>query len=151
MRFDRAAAVAVGLWLAAVGAPLAATGQAAADARKAKFKAIGADFKAVNDAVRSERTDAAKLLPAVLRMEASAAELMSWFPAGSGSDRARTRAEPAVWSDAAGFRAAAGAFRAETGKLEQAVRAGKAGAIQAQARALGQTCASCHAKFRAKE
>lgn len=151
MRFERAAAVAVGLWLAVVGASLAATGQAAADARKAKFKAIGADFKVVNDAVRADGADMAKLLPAVRRMEAAAAELTSWFPAGSGSDSARTRAKPAVWSDAAGFRAAAGAFRAETGKLEQAVRAGKAGGVQAQARALGQACASCHAKFRAKE
>jgi len=67
-----------------------------------------------------------------------------------GSDGGNTRALPAIWKDAAGFRAASDRFVADTAKLVAAARAGDEKAIRTQIAEVARTCSSCHDNFRAK-
>jgi|JI7StandDraft_1071085.scaffolds.fasta_scaffold421210_1 cytochrome c556 len=75
----------------------------------------------------------------------------SMFPAGTGPDKVKTDALPAVWTDAAGFKAASDAFTVETGKLMASVDAGDLAAAGEQMRAVGKACGGCHDKFRVEE
>lgn len=151
--FRRLTASVVGVMCVAIACSASAAGSGASDiaARKAKFKAMGADFKSVNENVRAKKLDAATLLPAVRRVQAAAGALPTWFPAGSGPASGPTHAKDAVWTNGKDFAAAAQNFRSEADKLEQVVRLQNTSAIPDQLRAVGQTCATCHAKFREKD
>ena len=73
------------------------------------------------------------------------------FPAGSGPESgAKTDAKPEIWSDAAGFAAAAKALQDESAKLVALVDAGDAAGARTQAGAVGQSCGGCHQKYRVK-
>lgn len=71
------------------------------------------------------------------------------FPPGSDHGD-NTKALPAIWSDPAGFHAAADHFIGEANKLATLATADDAAAIPAQVKAVGQACLACHKKFKAK-
>ncbi len=68
------------------------------------------------------------------------------FPAGS--DKAPTKALPAVWSDPTGFRKAASDFVETAEKLTQLAKAGDAEGVAAQVKVVGDACAACHRTYR---
>lgn len=70
------------------------------------------------------------------------------FPAGSGPDRVKTDALPAVWTDAAGFAAAAARLQSESGRLDAAARAGAPGSLRQPAANVGKACTACHEGYR---
>lgn len=72
----------------------------------------------------------------------------SLFPAGS--DKGTTKALPAIWSDAAGFKKAATALAAGGEALAVAAKAGDAAAVGVAVKAIGDACGACHKDFRAK-
>ena len=75
--------------------------------------------------------------------------LPSLFPEGTGSDKMKnTNAKPDIWTDPAGFQAAAAAYRDGTAAMQAAVNTGDAAKIQAAATDLGKACVGCHTKFR---
>lgn len=126
--------------------------QMAVDARKAGFKALGGSFKSVNDLLRANDPDRASLARKVREVGVAARRLPHWFPSGSGpSAGISTRTKDKVWSDAAAFRTVAVAMVTEADKLGMFVRKGDMDAAREQARTLGQTCAGCHSRFRAKD
>jgi cytochrome c556 len=70
------------------------------------------------------------------------------FPAGS--DKGETKALPTVWSDSAGFQAAAKNADAAYDKLATAAGSGDLAAVTAAFGDTGKACGACHDKFRAK-
>ena len=124
----------------------------AVEARKVRYREFGAAFKAVNDQLRSGTLIKITLRSAARTISRGSADQYFWFPVGSDT-RAdpKTRALPAIWSNPDGFRQAQGNFQRQANQFLQAVEAGDANQIGAQAKALGQTCAACHHTFRAEE
>lgn len=78
----------------------------------------------------------------------------STFPPGSdnpaGSDRGKTRALPAIWTDRAEFEQKAANFVAAAEKLSTIARSNDAQEFAQQVKVVGDACDACHTKFRAK-
>lgn len=155
MRFGRqqARGLALVLGLAVAGGALAQTAaQKAVTTRQAGYKQMGAAFKAINDELKADKPNATLIATNAKKMSDLAAQVPAWFPKGSGPEAGvKTRAKPEIWSDAAGFGAAARALQPETVKMQQLAMAGNLDGVRAQVRATGGACKGCHDKFRGPE
>ena len=124
-------------------------GGKAAAARHNNFRQVGGAFKAINDELKKDAPDQAVLASQSGKLRALAVQVPSWFPKGSGPESGvKTEARAQVWSDAAGFSAAANRFQVESSKLNQFSAAGDIAGARNQARAVGATCKGCHDKYR---
>lgn len=142
-------ALAVGLAGAATAQAPTTPGAKAAAARKENFKQLGAAFKSYNDELRKGGSDKAVLTAAAAKVRTASGQIPTWFPKGSGREAFPTsEAKAEVWTDAAGFAAAAKNFQTEAAKLQTATASGDLDAIKAQARATGGACKACHDKYR---
>ncbi len=134
------------------GPPPKTPGGKAAWQRHDNFKAQGAAFKAILDELKKDPPDQAVLTTNANKLKASSIALPSWFPKGSGPESGvKTDAKAEVWTDAAGFAAAATKFQAEAATLQQLAAAGDVAGMKAQARVVGGTCKGCHDKYRVPE
>ncbi len=133
------------------GSAMAATAADTIAKRQAGFKEIGGSFKAVNDELKNDSPDT-KLIAAKSKIIAAHAKSVpAWFPKGSGPESgAKTKAQPAIWTDWTKFAAAAKGFQTESAKLQTVAAAGNVDAIKAQVRAVGGSCKTCHEPFRAQ-
>lgn len=137
--------------LAAVAAPAAPAGDAAGDAagqaltaRRAAFRMSAVTFGALRAMGESGDISRAAFPASGLALWAKA--LPGSFPAGSnleGSD-----ALPLIWSDRAGFVAAAAAYQAATARLESAAKAGDVPGYRAALAETGKSCGACHDRYR---
>jgi cytochrome c556 len=147
--------LAAALALSVLAAAAAAATLAPADAvamRQTQMKELGASFRTLNEELRGDTPDMAKVEAAVAVMNKTGKDLPAWFPAGSGPEAGiKTHAKPEVWSDAAGFAGAAKGFATETAKMQAMVDSGDTDALSVQAKVVGQTCGACHAAFRGKD
>lgn len=152
-----AAAVGIGVAVAAGGAfahddkmpANASAATKAAYARHENFQKLGANFKALNDELRKGSPDKTVLASSARNINALAGALPTWFPRGSGVQaRPMSEAKNEIWTDAAGFNAAASNIRAEAGKLSTVAASGDIDAIKAQVRPTFQACKGCHEKYR---
>lgn len=160
-RIGLVTALAVGLGIAAAGAAVAhdmkgpapkTAGGKAAWARHDNFKQQGAAFKAINDELKKDTPDRAVLTSNAAKLKTLTTQLPSWFPKGSGPESGvKTDAKAEVWTDAAGFAAAANRLQVETSKLQQLAATGDVAALRAQVRATGGACKGCHDKYRVPE
>lgn len=143
-------AIALGALFAAVlGAPLRAAPADMVKSRIAGYKDLGAAFKSVNDALKSGAPAPATLQNGARAINALARQQYGWFPAGTGAEAGvKTRAKPEIWSQAKQFKAAQDSFTAQAKILGDVVAGGDIAKIQAQAKALSQTCSVCHRAFR---
>lgn len=152
-----AAAIGVGVAIAAGGAfahddKMPANANAATKAayvRHDNFQKLGASFKALNEELRKGSPDKVVLASNAKTINTLAGALPTWFPRGSGVQaRPMSEAKNEIWTDAAGFTAAASNLRTETGKLNTVAAGGDVDALKAQARATFMACKGCHEKFR---
>jgi cytochrome c556 len=152
-----AAAIGVGAAIAAGGALAhddkmpanASAATKAAYARHENFEKMGAAFKGLNDELRKGSPDKAVLASNARVINTQATALPTWFPRGSGVQaRAMSEAKNEIWTDAAGFTAAASNLRAEAGKLNAVAAGGDIDAIKAQVRPTFMACKGCHEKYR---
>jgi cytochrome c556 len=121
----------------------------AAYARHENFEKLGAAFKGLNDELKKPAPDKAVLASHAKVINAQATALPTWFPRGSGVQaRPMSEAKAEVWSDAAGFTAAASNLRTEAGKLNTAAAGGDVDAVKAQVRPTFMACKGCHEKYR---
>lgn len=121
----------------------------AAYMRHENFEKLGAAFKAVIDETKKSDPDKALVQKSTRTMAALATGLPTWFPRGSGVEaRPKSEAKANIWTDAAGFTAAASASQVQVSKLNQAALSGDMGAVRAQIRATGGSCKGCHDKYR---
>lgn len=124
----------------------------AAYARHENFEKMGKAFKGLNDELKKPDPDKAVVQAATKTMATLATALPTWFPRGSGVEaRAMSEAKPDIWSDAAGFTAAASALQAQVTKLNQAALSGDIAAVKAQVRPTGGACKGCHDKYRVEK
>jgi len=134
------------------GPPPRTPGGKAAWARHDNFKAQGAAFKAILDELKKDSPDPALLGANAMKLKVSSTALPSWFPKGSGPESGvKTDAKAEVWSDAAGFAAAANRFQVEAAKFQELAAAGDVAGMKGDARALGGACKNCHDKYRVPE
>lgn len=152
-----AAAIGIGAAIAGGGAiahddKLPANASAAtkaAYARHENFEKIGANFKQLNDELRKPSPSKAVLATSAKNIHGFSTQLPTWFPRGSGVQaRAMSEAKNEIWTDAAGFTAAASNFRTEAGKLNTVAAGGDIEAIKAQVRPTFMACKGCHEKYR---
>jgi cytochrome c556 len=146
-----AIALGAGLAVAAGGALAQSAGAEAVKARQANYKQLGGAFKTINDELKSGSPNMPVIKAAAAKMQTLAAQVPSWFPAGSGPEAGvKTGAKPEIWKDSAGFQAQAKALQAATAKLAAAAGGGDADAVKAQVKGVGAACAGCHDKYRVK-
>jgi cytochrome c556 len=141
--------------IALAGTAGVAAGMSGADAlkdRQVHMKAMGAAAKALFDQVKSDSPDLAVIKDSAGKLATGAQGLPKWFPGGSGPETGlKTGALPVIWTDGAGFAAAAQELAAQTAKLNAAAQTGDMATIKADTMAVGGACGACHKKFRAKE
>jgi cytochrome c556 len=140
-----------GLVLAAAVAAHAATPDDIVGARKQNFKQIGGAMKASSDTFKTSAPDLAVIRKSAATFASLAPKVPTWFPAGTGPDKVKTGAKAEVWSDAAGFKAAAAAFAKAAGEYKAAADSGNLDAIKGKQAALGGACKGCHDKYRTKD
>lgn len=145
-----AAALVLGIATNSMARPAEATPSADAlvAARQAAFRLNLASFLTIKAAIA--RGDDVKTL--ALPSGAIAGwgrALPGLFPAGSTTPK--SEALPIVWSDRAGFEAAAATMATEAAKLNALAKAGDSAGFAAQYAVLGGTCAACHTKYKAEE
>lgn len=121
-------------------------------ARVDAMKSMGGNLKTINEQLKGATPDAAAIKTAVTGISTTGKDVASWFPAGTGPESGvKTRAKAEIWSDAAGFKAAADAFVAGNAKFMPIASAGNIDAIKADLKAFTDGCGGCHMKFRAPE
>ncbi len=110
------------------------------------MKSFGDSVKVMKDMLMGKASyDAAKIKEAARAMQEHAGEEMTaMFPEGSLDDH--TEALPAIWEDWDRFSRLAGELRGKAAALEAA--ADDQAAFAAAFKDLGDTCLSCHTKFR---
>ncbi len=152
-----AAAIGIGVAIAAGGALAhddkmpanASAATKAAYARHENFEKMGAAFKGLNDELRKGSPDKAVLAANARTLNTLSTGLPTWFPRGSGvTARPMSEAKNEIWSDAAGFTAAASNFRTEAGKLNTVAASGDIDAVKGQVRPTFLACKGCHDKYR---
>ncbi|SNS30752.1 Cytochrome c556 [Sphingomonas laterariae] len=122
---------------------------AAVKARKANYKEIGGAFKTINDEVKTGSPDIATIRPLARDIANRAAGQMKWFPKGSGPESGeKTRAKATIWTDMAGFNRAHTGFVTAANNLNTAIASGNAGQIAQAQKVLGNSCKTCHDRYR---
>lgn len=142
----------VGLALALVGALVGAAGVGIAigqddpiAARQALMKSNGAQAGALNGMVKGDTPfDAAAAKAAFETIAQNMATFPTLFPAGS--DTGNTKASPAIWTDMAGFQAAAA--KLATDATAAAASVNTLEDLQASFATIGGDCGACHQKYR---
>jgi cytochrome c556 len=143
------------------GAALAVNTASAADivqVRKAVMKEMSGHSKSIKKYLKGHKNPkkAARLgTPGDVEFRAAAIgglanRLASYFAKGTGAGEyaGKTRAKAKIWTDWAGFQAAAKKLAGAAGKLEAAAATGDKAKIKAAMKGIGKGCGGCHKKFR---
>ena len=112
--------------------------------RMDNFKATQGHLKAISRLLSSAEFD--EIANRASTMRDWGAAMPAAFPEGSGG--APSDAAPEIWSDNAGFVAAASDHVGALDELIAAAKAGDAGAVRTAFKAVAGTCKACHMKYR---
>lgn len=145
--------VAAGLAGLATALPAAAQFQKPGDAieyRQSAFTLIANHFGRVAAMAQGKAPFDAKVAAENIAIVSTLSKLpLTAF--GPGTDKGhKTDAKPAVWTDTAGFKAAADKYVAAIDKLDAAGKTGDFAQIKAAVGETGGACKGCHDKFREK-
>jgi len=145
--------VALPVAAAPAGAPLPAAAKApdhapVVAARQAAFKLSLASFLGIKAGIARGDDVKTMALPAGA-IAGWGKAIPAMFP--PGSDTPTSEALPTVWSDRAGFEAAAASMTDAAGKLAMLAKAGDTAGFTAQYAELGKSCNACHEKYRKPE
>lgn len=122
------------------------------EVRQKALKEMGAAMKTISDQMKSGAPALDQIRPAVQTIKTHAAELPTWFPAGTGPEsEVKTEALSKIWEDQPGFHAAAERLVTEANKLSDVATGDDLAAIGAQVGAVGGSCKNCHDQFRLKK
>jgi cytochrome c556 len=117
-------------------------------ARQALMKKNGGAAKIAFDMAGGKAPfDAATAAAAMKTIQDDMVEFVTLFP--EGSDQGDTKASPSIWTDMAGFKAAADKLVADAKTAEAAAATG-AEAFGAALGAVGGDCQGCHQTYRLK-
>ena len=148
----RSSIIAICAVLAASAALAGMTGAEAAKDRQAHMKEMGRAMKATVDQVRTGHPNVAVLRVQAAKIDQDAKALPSWFPPGSGpSSGVKMQALPLVWTDGQEFAAKAHDLQLAAARLDVAAQSGTPSEFMQALKATGDSCKSCHDKFKAKD
>jgi len=144
-----AAVCAAALAMAGGAALAAVNAKAVIETRQANFKDMGKAMKTMNDGLKADTPDMAAIAANAATIRGLAPKITTWFPKGTGPEAGvKTEAKAEIWTDPAGFAAAARRLETEATKLETLARASDVAGTRAQVRVVGGTCKGCHDKFK---
>jgi len=152
--FRRNGGVLLGLVLIGVVIAQAAPSQATLiKSRQDKLRDMGGALKAIDDELKKRTVDWDNIvLPNADTLQSRSGFLLNWFPKGSGPESGvKTYALPAIWQKSDDFTKLAKAAQAETQKLSQVAATKDAGALKAEAFAVGKACKACHDNYRSPD
>jgi cytochrome c556 len=109
------------------------------------MEGIGKSAKIIGDALKAGNT--APVADAAEKIQGDAAKITGLFP--PGTTHAKSRAKPDIWQHWPKFEDGAKEMQASAGRLAAAARSG--GDVRAAAKAMFDTCKSCHDQFRVPE
>lgn len=140
---------AAALALAGGAAVAAVNAKAVIETREGNFKSMGKAMKAMNEGLRADAPDMSAIASNAAVIRGFAPKIATWFPKGTGPESGvKTEARAEIWTDSAGFAAAARRLEPEITKLEALARAGDVDGARAQFRMVGGACKGCHDKFK---
>jgi cytochrome c556 len=121
--------------------------------RQDKLRDMGGALKAIDDELKKRSQDWDNTIaPNAQTLKDRSAYLLNWFPKGTGPESGvKTYALPSVWQKPDDFTRLGKAMQAEVAKLAQIAGSKDAGALKAQAFALGKTCKACHDDYRSPD
>jgi cytochrome c556 len=132
--------------------PNGMTVQQQIEVRPKNLKDLGAAMKTAGDQLKSSAPSLKDIRPAVQTIKTHAAEIGTWFPAGTGPESGvETEALSRIWEDQPGFQAAAQRLGEEANKLSDIATGDDLAAIGAQVGAVGAACKNCHDNYRQKK
>jgi len=132
------------LAFATIGATAAFAGPI--EDRQAIMKAMAAASKDANTAAKATPFDAAAAKGAMQKLSDDATKFVTLFPKGTEAGGAvKTGAGPAIWTDAAGFKAAGAKLAADA---KAAGAATDAAAFTAAFKTVQADCGGCHKTYR---
>ena len=112
--------------------------------RKDLFKKSQQDIKALYSSIRGGELENVKTK--AIALAKWGAVMPNYFPEGSGGGVSEASAE--IWKDFEGFKDAANSFELAALSVVDAVDRDVKGAIISAAKSVGNSCKSCHRKFR---
>ena len=122
------------------------------EARRANFHDLGAAFKAVGDELRAGRPTSPTSIFSIQAIRSYAPQMASWFPEGSGPEAGfETDSLSSIWEEDEAFAQSLEDFQATVANFSAAALANDGDAIRLQFRVVGESCESCHERFRAEE
>lgn len=130
--------------------PLAASAQSAEDAVKARIALMDGFDEHTKVLLASSKAGTADAATAKAAEEISAGlkKLTGLFPAGSGSDKFRSRAKPEIWADFAKFEGYAKDTDAAFVAVAAAAKAGDGAGVTAAFTKAAASCNVCHREYR---
>jgi cytochrome c556 len=122
----------------------------AVQARRAGFKKMGGAMRFINDQLKGESPDLARMSAAAADLVRLSPEVARWFPAGSGADEGfDTDALDYVWKQRAKFDELTARLVTGSKALADALAGGDMTSVRTQVRTVGENCGACHKSFRA--
>ena len=116
--------------------------------RQTTMKSMGAHMSAMSQVVKHQISSRADLVAHAEAIHGVSKSLADFFPAGTGPDKLKTEAKPAIWEQMPEFRKDAEALEHESAKLAELAKKGDAKAFDDQFKVVGGTCNDCHESFR---
>jgi cytochrome c556 len=115
--------------------------------RQSAFSVMGTHFGRIGAVVKGEvpynKDDVAKNVAIVATLST-----LPWQAFGAGTEGGK--AQPAIWTEAAKFKAGSEKMQTAVAELNQAAQSGNLDNIKKAFSATGQTCKACHDDFRKK-
>ncbi len=119
--------------------------------RHAHFHDIGKAFKGILDEVKAPAPSIAVLQTNAKTIDDLAAQVPTWFPAGTGPEAGKTDALATIWQKPDEFKKDAANFATAAHATNLAAQSGSVDAVKGSLQALGGACKACHEVFRAKD
>ncbi len=134
------------------GAAYAQDPASIAATRHENFKKLGGSFKGILDELKKPAPDLAVIKTNAKALDTLAAQLPTWFPAGTGADVVpKSHALPVIWQKPDEFKKDAGDLASAAHAMDLAAMSGNMDTIRGALPALGGACKACHQTFKAKD
>jgi len=116
--------------------------------RQASMKSMGSHMSAMSLVVKHQISSRADLAAHAEAIHGVSRSLAGLFPVGSGPDKVKSGAKPAIWQEMAEFHHDAEELEQQSAKLAALAKKGDAKAFDEQFKVVGETCNDCHNSFR---
>jgi len=119
--------------------------------RQASMKSMGAHMSAMSLVVKHQITSRADLAAHAEAIHGVSRSLADLFPAGSGPDKVKSDAKPAIWQQMPEFRRDAERLERESAKLAELAKKNDAKAFDEEFKVVAESCDACHDSFRVRD